>query len=120
MARKQNSADRFQEVLQHFNSGSLKPVYFLYGEEEFYLDQLLDKFLNVLPPHEKDFNLDLLYGQEVTPANVLGIARSFPMMAERRVVIVRNFLQMAKGASGEGDMNDFITYFEQPNPSCLL
>jgi len=120
MARKQTSADHFQTILSHLNSGSLKPVYYLYGEEEFYLDQLVDKFSNLLPAHEKDFNFDLLYGQDVTPAKVLAIARSFPMMAERRVLIVRNFLQTAKGAAGEGDLNDFIPFFEQPNPSCLV
>ena len=98
----------------------MKPVYYLCGEEEFYLDQLLEKFSSVLQPHEKDFNFDLLYGQDITPAKALAIARSFPMMAERRVLIIRNFLQTAKGAAGEGDMNDFLAYFEKPNPSCLL
>ncbi len=119
-ARKQNSSDIFHQVKQEIKSGDLKPVYYLYGDEEFHLDQLLEQFSNLLPPHEKDFNFDLLYGQDVTPAQVLGIARSFPMMAERRVLIVRNFLQTAKGASGEGEMNDFIPYFENPNPSCLV
>lgn len=119
-AKKQNSADIFNQVIQEINTGQLKPAYYLYGEEEFYLDQLLEKFSNILPTYEKDFNFDLLYGQDVTPAKVLSIARSFPMMAERRVLIIRNFLQTGKAASGEGDMNDFISYFENPNPSCLL
>lgn len=119
-ARKQNSSNIFHQVKQEISSGNLKPVYYLYGDEEFYLDQLLEQFSNLLPPHEKDFNFDLLYGQDVTPAQVLGIARSYPMMAERRVLIVRNFLQTGKGAAGEGEMNDFISYFENPNPSCLV
>ena len=119
-ARKQNSSDIFHQVKQEIASGNLKPVYYLYGDEEFYLDQLLEQFSNLLPPHEKDFNFDLLYGQDVTPAKVLSIARSFPMMAERRVLIVRNFLQTGKGAAGEGEMNDFISYFDNPNPSCLV
>ena len=119
-AKKQNSSDIFRQLSQEISSGSLKPVYYLYGDEEFYLDQLLERFSNLLPPHEKDFNFDLLYGQDVTPAQVLGIARSFPMMAERRVLIVRNFLQTGKGAAGEGEMNDFIPYFENPNPTCLV
>ncbi len=119
-AKKQNSSDIFHQVKQEIGSGNLKPVYYLYGDEEFYLDQLLDSFSNLLPTNEKDFNFDLLYGQDVTPAQVLGIARSFPMMAERRVLIVRNFLQTGKGAAGEGEMNDFISYFENPNPSCLV
>lgn len=120
MARKQNSADVFSQVLNEIKSKNLKPIYYLFGDEEFYLDQLLEKFSNILPEHEKDFNFDMLYGQDVTPGRVLSIAKSFPMMAERRVLIVRNFLQTGKGAAGDGEMNDFISYIENPNPSCLL
>lgn len=120
MAKKQNSTDRYQTILSHISTGALKPVYYLYGKEEFFLDQLLEKFSNLLADHEKDFNFDLLYGQDISPAKALAIARSFPMMAERRVLIIRNFLQIAKDTGGEGELNDFISYFEQPNPSCLL
>lgn len=120
MAKRATSVDYYNTILEHLNSDTLKPIYYLYGEEVFYLDRLIDKFSNLLPTHEKDFNFDLLYGQDVTPAKVLAIARSYPMMAERRILIVRNFLQTAKGALGDGDMNDFIPYLEHPNPSCLV
>ncbi len=119
-AKKKNSTDLYLELVKQVESRQLKPIYYLYGEEEFYLDQLLDKFSAVLPPHEKDFNFDLLYGQDVTPAKALSIARSYPMMAERRVLVIRNFLQIGKGAAGEGSIQDFIHYIENPNPTCLL
>ena len=124
MARKQNSNQVFQQVVGELNSGNLKPIYYLFGEEEFYLDQLLGKFSSIIPPEQKDFNFDLLYGQDVTPAQALSIARSFPMMAEKRVLIVRNFLQLNKGGgedgSPRGHINDFIQYIENPNPTTLL
>lgn len=124
MARKQNSNQVFQQVVGELNSGNLKPIYYLFGEEEFYLDQLLEKFSSIIPPEQKDFNFDLLYGQDVTPAQALSIARSFPMMAEKRVLIVRNFLQLNKGGgedgSPRGHINDFIPYIENPNPTTLL
>ncbi len=119
-AKKKNSAHIYQEIVGQINSNELKPIYYIYGEEEFYLDQLLDKFSNVIQPHEKDFNFDLLYGQDITPAKALGVARSFPMMAEKRVLIIRNFLQTGKGAGGEGSIQDFIHYIENPNPTCLV
>ncbi|MEX0843725.1 MAG: DNA polymerase III subunit delta, partial [Balneolaceae bacterium] len=72
----------------------------------------------------KDFNFDLLYGQDVTPAQALSIAQSFPMMAEKRVLIIRNFLQLNKGGGEDGSpvghINDFISYIENPNPTTLL
>ncbi|MEX2364466.1 MAG: DNA polymerase III subunit delta, partial [Balneolaceae bacterium] len=123
-ARKQNSNQIFQQVTSALNSEELKPVYYLFGEEEFYLDHLLGKFSDIIPLEHRDFNFDLLYGQEVTPAQALSIARSFPMMAEKRVLIVRNFLQLNKGGgdddSPKGHINDFISYFESPNPTTLL
>jgi len=124
MARKPNSNQIYQQVVGELNSGNLKPIYYLFGEEDFYLDQLLDRFSTIIPPDQKDFNFDLLYGQEVTPAQSLSIARSFPMMAEKRVLIIRNFLQLNKGGSEDGSpaghINDFISYTENPNPSTLL
>lgn len=124
MARKPNSNQIYQQVAGELNSSNLKPVYYLCGEEEFYLDQLLEKFARIIPAGQKDFNFDLLYGQEITPAKALSIARSFPMMAEKRVLILRNFLQLNKGggddSSPSGHINDFIPYIESPNPSTLL
>ena len=119
---KPTSIDTFRNVLRELDSQP-KPIYFLFGEEEFFLDQLLEKAQQILPVDQRDFNADLLYGQDVNPARVLGIARSFPMMAERRIVIVRNFMQISKGGGEDaqkGHINDFIDYFEQPNPSTLL
>jgi DNA polymerase-3 subunit delta len=124
MARKQNSNQIYQKILGEINSGNTKPVYFLCGEEEFYLDQLLDQFSKVIPPEQKDFNFDLLYGQDITPAKGISIARSFPMMAEKRILVIRNFMQLNKGGGEDGSptghINDFVEYFENPNPSTLL
>jgi len=119
-AKKKNSNDTYQKVIQEIGTSEMKPIYYLFGEEEFYLDQLIDKFSNVIQPHEKDFNFDLLYGQDINPAKALGAARSFPMMAEKRVLIIKNFLQIGKGAGSEGSIQDFIPYIENPNPTCLL
>lgn len=124
MAKKTNSNKIYKQVVGEINSGNLKPIYYLFGQEEFYLDRLLDLFSKVIPPEQKDFNYDLLYGQDVTPAQALSIARSFPMMAEKRVLIIRNFLQLNKGGdetgSARGHINDFINYIQNPNPTTLL
>lgn len=120
MAKKTSSADYYQDILRQLSSGEMKSVYYFHGKEEFYMNRLVEHFSNLLPQHEKDFNFDLLYGQDVSPEKVLSIARSYPMMAERRVLIIRNFMQTAKGAAGEGQMADFVPYLENPNPACVL
>lgn len=123
--KKQNSEQKFSDLRSEIQSFQLKPVYYFYGEEDFYLDRLQNLCSVILPPYEKDFNFDLLYGQDVNPAQVLNIVRSFPMMAEKRVVIIKNFLQTGKvtddeDSSKSGSMNDFIPYFDKPNPSTVL
>jgi len=110
--------------MKEFSAGKLKPVYLLYGEEEFFIDQLQETAISLVPESQRDFNLDVLYGQDITPARALEIARSFPMMAERRILIIRNFLKISKNLDEEeangGHINDFVDYFSNPNPSTLL
>lgn len=120
---KKTSIELFSEVKRSLEQGELSPVYVFWAEEEFLVDQLQEKITTLVPPAQRDFNYDLLYGQDVSVNRVLDIARSFPMMAERRVVIVRDYKQLtARGTvnSGDGHLNDFIPYFEQPNPSTIL
>src|SRR5699024_9096383 len=77
----------------------------------------------MVPEDQKDFNFDLLYGRDTTPERLLSIIRSFPMMADQRVVILRDFKQLGDSmadAAAQGDVNDLLPYFDQPNPSTLF
>ncbi|HEY9046636.1 MAG TPA: DNA polymerase III subunit delta [Ohtaekwangia sp.] len=66
------------------------PVYFLQGEETFYIDMIADYIeAHVLSEAEKGFNQVVVYGKDVAMSTVLTHARRFPMMAERQVVIVK-------------------------------
>ena len=78
------------QVLREIKSGKYQSVYFLQGEEPFYIDQIVD-FIedNCIPEAEKGFNQTIMYGKDVTMAQVITNARRFPMMAERQVVIVK-------------------------------
>jgi len=119
---KKTSIEVFNQVLKELRSGKVRPVYFFSGDEDFFLDQLQEAALALVPKEQRDFNYDLLYGQEVSVENVLGIARSYPMMAERRLLIVRDFFSLDQASSGEsgGSIDEFIPYVQQPNPSTLL
>lgn len=120
MARK-TSTDHYKEILNAVrDDGQRKPVYYLYGEESFYLDLLQVKFTRLLPSELQDFNLDLLYGSETDPQRVLDIARSYPMMAPFRIIIVRDFSKLFRQGAGQDAAEDFLSYLESPNPSALL
>lgn len=102
------------ELRSAFRSRNFDPVYLLYGEERYFIDRLQETLLEfAIEPHEKDFNLDILYGSEVDAQTALGVCQAFPMMAARRVVIIRDFDKMKENGL-------FKALAENPNPSCVV
>jgi len=86
----------------------------MYGEERYFIDSLQELLLSkALAPHEKDFNLDVLYGSEVDAQAALSACRAFPMMATRRVVVIRDFDKMK-------DNGVFKLLSDQHNPACVV
>jgi len=121
---KKTSIEIYREALQSLRSEQRKPVYFFCGAEEFFLERLEKATESLIPEDNRDFNFDLLYGKEITPEKLLSIVRSYPMMAERRVVVLRDFGNLGgsvpDGNGYGGSLNDLIPYLEQPNPQTLL
>jgi DNA polymerase-3 subunit delta len=84
-------AIRFEEIMSDLKNRIYKPVYFLAGEEPYYID-LITSYIekNVLPEAEKAFNQIVLYGgEETTIASIIETSRRFPMMSNHQVVIVK-------------------------------
>ena len=79
-----------EEIIRNVRAGKVAPVYYLMGEEPYYID-LLSNFLadTLLKPEERDFNLDLVYGADVNVNQIIELCHAYPMMADRRVVLVR-------------------------------
>jgi DNA polymerase-3 subunit delta len=122
---KKNSIQRYQEALDELTSpDKQKLVYYFCGKENFFLSRLQKAAKDQMPPEHKDFNFDLIYGRDKSPEEVLGIVQSFPMMAEKRIVIVRDFLSLNISSYNQtgtgGGLDAFLPYFKQPTPSTLL
>jgi len=79
-----------KKIMTELRAGKYAPVYFLQGEETFYID-LISNYIeaNALSESERSFNQVVMYGKDATMASILTNARRFPMMAERQVVIVK-------------------------------
>ncbi len=104
----------YKKMMQALQAKEYKPVYLVDGEETFYIDLVTTYFEeNILPPHERDFNLMVLYGKDVEWADVVNACRRFPMFAERQVVILKDAAQM-KG------LNELAGYLENPSPTTVL
>lgn len=109
-----------KKVLTDLRNRKYAPVYFLQGEETFYIDRISD-FIenNVLSEAEKGFNQVVVYGKDVNMAAVLTHARRFPMMAERQVVIVKE-AQDIQDIGKEAGSKLLLDYLARPVPSTLL
>jgi DNA polymerase-3 subunit delta len=79
-----------KQIIDAVKKGNVSPVYFLHGEEDYYIDELT-RFIenNILSEDEKAFNLTVLYGKDSDFKNILDAAKRYPMMAEKQVVIVK-------------------------------
>ncbi|KAA3610630.1 MAG: DNA polymerase III subunit delta [Calditrichaeota bacterium] len=94
----------------------LPAVIFLAGAENYLIDKYTEKIISIgVPTDLREFNLDLLYGTDVNARRVIDIASSYPMMAEKRLVIIRDFNKMTPT-----DQKLIVEYAEKPNKSTTL
>jgi len=104
----------YENIISDLKKGNYKPIYFLHGEEAYYIDAIT-KYIeqHALTDAEKAFNQIVLYGKDIDFKNIVDNARQFPMMANRRVVIVKE----AKDMRG---MDMLASYFEKPSDQTVL
>ncbi len=87
---KKASGISYEDIVRDVRAGDFKPIYYLMGEEAYYIDRIADYIVEqALTEDERDFNLTILYGSQTTGEDVINAAKRYPMMAERQVVIVR-------------------------------
>jgi DNA polymerase-3 subunit delta len=105
------------EVLDILRKGDVGPLYFFCGKERFLVDRAVDLVRSrVLDPRTKDFNYDLFQGKEATAAKITQAARTLPMMAKRRLVLVRDADEMKAD-----ELNGLTAYAQKPCPeTCLV
>ncbi|NVK50793.1 MAG: DNA polymerase III subunit delta [Cyclobacteriaceae bacterium] len=108
------------DVVKDLKAGKFSPVYFLDGEEPYYID-LITKIIEetAIPEHERGFNQLVIYGKDANMGVVLNNARKFPMMAERQLVVVKE-AQSLPDWGNEGVAELLIKYLENPLPSTIL
>lgn len=109
-----------KKIMNDLRAGKYAPVYFLQGEETFYID-LIANYIedNALPPAERSFNQVILYGKDVAMAGILTHARRFPMMAEKQVVIVKE-AQEIQDLNRENGSKLLLDYLKNVVPSTIL
>src|SRR3712207_8050758 len=113
MAEKKNGPS-YDSIMRDLRARKFAPIYILMGEESYYIDKISDYIAeNVLRPEERDFNQSVVFGSDVTAAQVADLSKGYPMMAEHRVVIVKEFQNLKA--------TDVLEkYMERPVSSTIL
>ena len=107
-------AAAFEEIMSDLKKRIYKPVYFLAGEEPYFIDVISDYIEDkVLSEADKAFNQIIVYGEDTTVPAVIDTARRFPMMASHQVVIVKEAQSLKK-------IEDLAIYAEKPLNSTIL
>ena len=104
----------YEEIVRDLKNRVYKPVYYLMGEESYYIDRISDYIAQtVLTEEEKEFNQTILYGLETDVATIINTAKRYPMMAEYQVVIVKEAQNVKK-------MEELSYYLQKPLASTIL
>lgn len=107
-----------QEFQGYVKGKKLAPVILLYGDEDFLVDECIQAILsNTLDEGTKGFNLDVVYGSKIDVKEVVALASAFPMMSERRVVVVKEFEKLA---TTDPAKELFSAYLQNPLASTCL
>lgn len=101
-------------ILSDWKKRSFKPVYWLEGEEEYFIDKAMQVAEHqLLPESESPFNLSIFYGKDAHWADVVNACRRYPMFAERQVVLLKEAQQMR-------DVEKLEAYIENPLASTVF
>lgn len=117
----------FNTIMSDLKKKKYQPVYFLMGDEPYFIDMISDHIeQHVLDESEKEFNQTILYGRDISTADVIGAAKRFPMMSEHQVVIIKeaqdikDLVKKEKEDKKDKQKGMFETYLENPLPSTIL
>ncbi|MEX0967864.1 MAG: DNA polymerase III subunit delta [Bacteroidia bacterium] len=108
------AAATFDKIMKSMKEGKYAPIYFLFGNEPFFIDQITDYVVaHALQEEQKGFNQTVVYGRDADAETIISYAMRYPLMADRQVVILKEAQEMRK-------LDELEPYFRKPVPSTLL
>jgi DNA polymerase-3 subunit delta len=107
--------NEIRDIVSDIKKGIIKPIYFLMGDEPYYIDKISD-FIeeNILDDAEKGFNQQVMYGRDSSIEDIVSSAKRYPMMAERQVLIVKEAQDLSR------NIEKLVSYAENPQPTTVL
>ena len=107
--------NEIRDIVSDIKKGNIKPIYFLMGEEPYYIDKISD-FIeeNILDEADKGFNQQVMYGRDASIEDIVSSAKRYPMMAERQVLIIKEAQDLSR------NIEKLVSYAENPQPTTVL
>ena len=107
--------NEIRTIVSDIKKGDIKPIYFLMGEEPYYIDKISDYIeKTVLDEAEKGFNQQVMYGRDASIEDIVASAKRYPMMAERQVLIVKEAQDLSR------TIEKLVSYAQNPQPTTVL
>ena len=103
------------EIKNDVKLKNFSPVYLLMGEEEFFIDQITELFVdNILTKNEKEFNLNILYGKDTNIDTIVSICKKYPLMSDYQLVIIKEAQDLGN------TIENLSNYLKNPLYSTIL
>ncbi|NLA74799.1 MAG: DNA polymerase III subunit delta [Deltaproteobacteria bacterium] len=108
---------RPEDVTSALEKGRLAPFYLFYGPNEFIIERVLEKIRDkFIPENARDFNMEICYGGELNPSDIVNRAQSIPFLSANRLIILKK-----TDAYKAEQLNKFVPYLEKPvDSTCLI
>ena len=103
------------EIKNDIKLKNFSAVYLLMGEEEFFIDQITEVFIdNVLSENEKEFNLNIIYGRDASVDTIVSICKKYPLMSDYQLVIIKEAQDLGN------TIENLTNYLKNPLSSTIL
>lgn len=107
--------EEVKQIVGDIRQGKILPIYFLMGEEPYFIDKIAEFILeNILTEEERGFNQSIYYGKDISIDELAGVAKRYPMMSEKQVVVVREAQHLSR------TIDQLSEYAANPQPSTVL
>lgn len=112
--KKKATGITYEQIIREVRSRNIRPIYYLMGDESYYIDKLADFIVDsILKPEERDFNLITFFGIDVDIDTVITAAKSYPMNASHLVIVVKEAQNLKR-------LDRLEFYFRQMQSSTVL
>ncbi len=111
---------KVDEAIEDIKSNKIKNIYFIQGDEEFYIDKFVSYIENdILTAAEKTFDLTTIYGKEASLNKIISYARRAPMLAKKQIILVKEAQELSD-LNKESGKKSLIEYIKRPNPYSIV